>query len=139
MPRFPVSPSKEKQLIEQMRQLDVREEDIEEKFVRSSGAGGQNVNKVSTCVVLIYRPTGLKVKCQIARSQGLNRFLARRLLMNAVVRERSGARSAEQEKIEKLRRQKRRRSRRAREKILAEKKHQAIKKRLRTAGDEEYG
>jgi protein subunit release factor B len=58
MPRFPVSLSKEKQLTERMRRLGIREEDLEESFVRSSGAGGQNVNKTSTCVMLIYRPTG---------------------------------------------------------------------------------
>ena len=133
MPRFPVSPSKEKQLIERMRRLGIREEDLKESFVRSSGAGGQNVNKASTCVMLVYQPTGLKVKCQVARSQGLNRFLARRLLLDQIERERSGARSAEQQQIEKIRRQKRRRSRRARKKMLADKQHQSVKKSLRAA------
>jgi protein subunit release factor B len=133
MPRFPVSSSKEKHLTEQMRRLKIREEDFEESFVRSSGAGGQNVNKTSTCVVLVYRPTGLKVKCQIARSQGLNRFLARRLLLERIEQERSGARSAEQQQIEKIRRQKRRRSRRARNNMLADKQHQSAKKSLRVA------
>lgn len=131
MPRFPVSLPKEKQLIERMRQLGVREEDFLENFVRSSGAGGQNVNKTSTCVVLVHKPTGITVKCQEARSQGLNRFLARRLLLDRIEQERLGALSAEQQRIEKIRRQKRRRSRRARKKMLADKRHQSIKKSLR--------
>ena len=133
MPIFPISPSKENQLIERIRKLGIREEDLEESFVRSSGAGGQNVNKTSTCVVLVHKPTGTTVKCQEARSQGLNRFLARRLLLDRIERERLGALSAEQQQIEKIRRQKRKRSRRAKEKMLANKRHQAEKKRERAA------
>ncbi len=133
MPIFPVSPSKENQLIERMRKLGIREEDLEESFVRSSGAGGQNVNKTSTRVVLVHKPTGLTVKCQEARSQGLNRFMARRLLLDRIEQERIGALSAEQQRIEKIRRQKRKRSRRAKEKMLANKRHQAVKKRERAA------
>ena len=84
MARFPVSAEKERQLIERMAALDVREEDIEEQFVRSSGAGGQNVNKVSSCVLLHHRPSGIRVRCQKERSQGLNRFLARRILLEKI-------------------------------------------------------
>jgi peptide chain release factor len=134
MPIFPVSPAKENQLIERMRRLGVRDEDLDESFVRSSGAGGQNVNKTSTCVVLVHRPTGTTVKCQEARSQGLNRFLARRLLLDRIEQKRSGALSAERQRIEKIRRQKRKRSRRAKEKMLANKRHQSVKKRERAAG-----
>ena len=133
MPIFPVSPSKENQLIERMRKLGIREEDLGESFVRSPGAGGQNVNKTSTCVVLVYKPTGLIVKCQEARSQGLNRFLARRLLLDRIERERLGVLSAEQQRFEKIRRQKRKRSRRAKEKMLENKRHHAAKKRDRAA------
>src|SRR3990167_5508092 len=77
---YPVSESKVRKLEEKIKKLCLRESDFEESFIRSSGSGGQNVNKVSTCVVLRHRPTGLEVKCQRERSQALNRFLARRLL-----------------------------------------------------------
>lgn len=71
-------------LEERMKQLGVREDDIVEKFVRSSGPGGQNVNKTSTCVYLKHIPTGLEVKCQRQRSQLLNRSLARHILLSKI-------------------------------------------------------
>ena len=116
-----------------MRRMGIREEDLLEKFVRSSGAGGQHVNKTSTCVQLKHLPTGLMVRCQKARSQGLNRFLARRLLLDRIEEARTGARSVERQRVEKIRRQKRRRSRRAREKMLDNKRRQGSKKKLRRA------
>ncbi len=67
-----------------MESLGIREEDLEEKFVRSSGKGGQHVNKTSTCVWLKHLPTGIEVKCMEERSQSLNRFLARRALAERV-------------------------------------------------------
>ena len=126
-----VSPGKEKSLLERMLALGVREQDIEEQFVRSSGAGGQKVNKTSSCVVLHHRPTGIRVKCQQERSQALNRFLARRILLDKIETKLRGAESAEQQEIAKIRRQKRKRSRRAKQKLLADKRHQAEKKSSR--------
>lgn len=131
MSRFPVSPAKEDALIERMRRVGVRPDDIVERFTRSSGAGGQHVNKVSTCVVLLHRPTGLMVKCQSERSQGLNRFVARRRLIEKIESQRLGVLAAERQRIEKIRRQKRRRSRRAKARMLADKRHQAEKKAVR--------
>jgi protein subunit release factor B len=131
MALFPISSDKEKQLLTRMQALGVREQDIDEQFVRSSGAGGQNVNKVSSCVVLHHRPSGTRVKCQRERSQGLNRFLARRLLLDKIEASIKGAATAEEQRIEKIRRQKRKRSRRAKQRLLADKRRQGEKKSLR--------
>jgi protein subunit release factor B len=133
MASFPVSADKEKQLLERMQALGVREQDLDEQFVRSSGAGGQNVNKVATCVVLSHRPSGIRVKCQKERSQALNRYLARRILLDKIAAKIGNAQTAEEQKAAKIRRQKRRRSRRAKARMLDEKHRQAEKKELRAA------
>src|SRR5213592_394567 len=76
MSSFPVSPDKLAQLQQRMSALGVNEAEIEETFVRSGGAGGQKVNKSSSCVMLLHRPTGLRVKSQTTRHQARNRFMA---------------------------------------------------------------
>jgi peptide chain release factor len=140
MSLFSISPEKENALLERMKRLGVSEEDLRETFIRSSGPGGQNVNKVSSCVQLLHVPTGFSVKCQKERSQALNRFLARRLLLDRIERAQKGVLQAEQMRIEKIRRQKRRRSKRAQEKILDAKHAQSEKKLMRgrvdRSGDE---
>jgi protein subunit release factor B len=128
---FPVSPEKAAALATRMEALGIREPDLDEQFVRSGGKGGQNVNKVATCVVLVHRPSGLAVKCQAERSQAMNRFLARRLLCDKLETQRRGAASAAEQARERIRRQKRRRSRRAKAKMLADKRVHAEKKSLR--------
>ena len=120
-----ISAAKQLALAERMQKLGVREADLEERFIRSSGPGGQRTNKVSTCVVLRHRPSGLEVRCQRERIQPLNRFLARRLLLDRLEAQRFGRLSEEAQRISKIRRQKRRRTRRAKEKMLDAKHHHA--------------
>jgi len=84
MSKFGVSVEKEEELLKKMDQLGVKEADIDEKFIRSGGPGGQNVDKVATCVQLKHLPTGITVKIQKDRTQGVNRFLARRSLVSKI-------------------------------------------------------
>jgi protein subunit release factor B len=132
MGMFPVSPLKEKELIKKMEALNIHEKDIKESFVRSGGKGGQHVNKTSTCVYLKHIPTGIEVKCQEERSQSLNRYKARVILLKKIDQLVKGKESEEIQRIEKIRRQKRKRSKRAKEKMLAEKKITSEKKRFRS-------
>ena len=131
MSSFGVGLDKEKALAEKMRRLGVREDDILESFVKSGGPGGQNVNKTSTCVWLKHIPSGIEVKCQRERSQALNRYIARNILLGKIETAILGKMSEEQQRIEKIRRQKRRRSRKAKLKILEAKRRHSQKKRLR--------
>jgi len=133
MPIFPITPQKEKTLTDKMEVLKIREEDIEESFIRSSGRGGQKVNKTSSCVYLKHIPTGIEVKCQKERSQALNRYHARMLLVSKIERMITGQESEEIQRIEKIRRQKRKRSKRAKEKMLADKAMVSEKKKLRVS------
>jgi peptide chain release factor len=116
MSKFGVSQAKERALEARLQALQIHEEDLEETFIRSSGPGGQHVNKTSTCVRLLHRPSGLSVKVQQSRSQGLNRFLARRLLADHVEQQLHGAESCQDQQRDKIRRQKQRRARRTRQK-----------------------
>jgi peptide chain release factor len=136
---FPVTAEKQRALAARMEVLGVREAELEERFIRSRGHGGQNVNKVSTCVVLRHLPSGIVVRCERERSQALNRFLARRELLDRLeARVRGVAQAAAAERA-RIRRQKARRSRRAKEKMLAGKRAQSEKKAARRApaADEE--
>ena len=113
--------------------IAIGENEIEESFIRASGPGGQNVNKVSSCVLLHHRPSGIRVRCQKERSQGLNRFLARRILLEKIESFRRGAAVEAQQRIAKIRRQKRRRSRRSKLRLLEEKRRRGETKALRSA------
>ena len=122
---------KEEALKAKMDSLGIKEIDLEEKFIRSNKKGGQKVNKTSSCVYLKYKPTGIEVKCQEERSQALNRFLARRILVNKIESLVLGKEAEIEKEIEKIRRQKRKRSKRAKEKMLRYKKMRSEKKELR--------
>ncbi len=129
--RFPVSGDKAAALAQRLARLSIREDDLEESFVTSGGKGGQNVNKVATCVWLVHRSTGTHVKCQDTRSQGMNRYLARQWLCAKIETARLGQQSEQVAAMEKIRRQKRRRSRRAKQKMLTQKRDHAATKALR--------
>jgi protein subunit release factor B len=116
---FPVSEEKNRWLKEKMEALGVHEKDIEEKFIRSSGRGGQKVNKTSTCVYLKHFPTGIEIKCMKERNQSLNRFLARRELVRRIEKL-SRKLTPEDIILEKVRRQKSKRGKRARLKYRRE-------------------
>jgi len=114
--RSPVRPEKQRELEDRMLRLGVREEDLEEGNIRCPGRGGQKLNKTSSGISLFHRPTGIRGKCCESRSQALNRFLARRRLVEAMEKQLYGAESPEQRRAEKRKKQKERRKRRARRK-----------------------
>jgi peptide chain release factor len=118
MADFAVSVEKNRWLKARMELLGVAEGDLEERFVHASGRGGQHVNKSSSCVYLKHLPTGVEVKCMEARSQSLNRFLARRYLLEKVEALAGGV-TAKDAEAEKLKRQKARRKRRSGAKYAA--------------------
>jgi len=134
----PLSGERARAIAQRLGALGIRDEDLDETFIHSGGKGGQNVNKVATCVVLVHRPTGTAVKCQRERTQGANLLIARALLADKIEEARLGRASARAQAAEKIRRQKRRRSRRAKEKMLVAKHAQSKRKatRGRVRGDD---
>jgi len=118
-------------LAEQMERLGIRDFDLEEIFARSSGPGGQNVNKVATAVMLRHRPSGITVTVQDSRSQAVNRKLARERLLDAIESAREEKRIAEIAKREKERRRKSPRPAALRRKILESKRKRGELKKQR--------
>ena len=135
MDEYVAGHDKDRALRERMVRFAIFEKDLIEKFIRSSGPGGQNVNKVETGVYLRHIPSGIDVKCTEERSQALNRYRARKILAMRMETLILGRESTERKRIEKIRRQKRKRSRRAKDKMLAAKKMHSEKKRLRSRPD----
>lgn len=127
----PISAEKLTDLGQRMAALGVSENDLLEKFVRGSGAGGQKINKTNNCVFLKHLPSGVCIKCQMDRSRELNRFLARRELCDQLEAIRDGRALAKTQAIEKMRRQKRPRSKRSKQRSVADKRQLSQKKSLR--------
>lgn len=127
----PISPDKLTDLGQRMAALGISENDLLEKFVRGSGAGGQKINKTNNCVFLKHLPTGVCIKCQMDRSREMNRFLARRELCDQLEAIRDGRAFAKTQAIEKMRRQKRPRSKRSKQRSVADKRQLSQKKSLR--------
>lgn len=127
----PISTEKTTELEQRMAGLGIGAGDLLEKFVRGSGAGGQKINKTSSCVFLKHLPTGVCVKCQMDRSREMNRFLARRELCDQLEAIRDGKAVAKTQAIEKLRRQKRPRSRNSKNRSVADKRILSQKKSMR--------
>jgi len=127
----PISTEKTTELEQRMAGLGIGAGDLLEKFVRGSGAGGQKINKTSSCVFLKHLPTGVCVKCQMDRSREMNRFLARRELCDQLEAIRDGKAVAKTQAIEKLRRQKRPRSRNSKNRSVADKRILSRKKSMR--------
>jgi protein subunit release factor B len=126
-----ITAEKQEKLQERMVVLGISDADLDEHFIRGSGKGGQKINKTSSCVQLVHRPSGIEIRCQQTRSQADNRYWARRDLCDRIEEKVLGEKSARQQAAEKIRRQKRRRSRRAKAKMLDAKTKQGGKKRLR--------
>ena len=116
---------------ERLRAAGIREADLEELFARSSGPGGQNVNKVSTAVTLRHRPTGVSVTVQDSRSQLRNRQLARERLLDQIEREETRRRQAATAQREQLRRRNSPRPRKLKKRILEGKRKRSTLKKLR--------
>ncbi len=118
-----------------MIEASVYEEDLEESFILGGGPGGQKTNKTSSVVRLAHGPSGLAVRCGETRSRETNRWLARRMLAEAILSRERGRKTAAQQAREKKRRQKRRRSRRQKQRMLADKRAHAEKKANRRPVD----
>lgn len=142
MTPFGSSIERAKDLRRKMLRLKIFEKDIQESFIRSSGPGGQNVNKVSTCVALLHRPTGIQVKSQTGRTQGLNRYKARCQLIDKIEKKHKDQQQKILQDKVKAKRQNRKRSRASKERMLEKKRQQSQQKlsrrKIKLKVNEEY-
>lgn len=118
-------------LYSRMENLQIKEEDLIEKFILGSGRGGQKIQKSSTCVYLKHIPSSIEIKCQKSRFRETNRYYARAELCDRIEQMLFEKKSKKEQEIAKIRRQKKRRSRKQKEKMLEEKKRRSKIKDLR--------
>ncbi|RAP39020.1 peptide chain release factor-like protein [Candidatus Marinamargulisbacteria bacterium SCGC AAA071-K20] len=128
---FKTNTSKDNALTAKLKSLRILDKDVRETFIHSGGKGGQNVNKVATCVQLIHAPTGIIIKCSRTRQQGLNRYWAYFMLAQKIEALATAKKVEKQKVSEKERRSARKRSKRSKQRMLDDKKHQANKKAQR--------
>ena len=126
-----VQNEQDRELRRQMRKAGIFEKDLEETFIHSSGPGGQNVNKVATCVLLRHVPSGINVKCQKERTQRQNRYFARAILLEKILKQQQDEARRTKALLEKKRRQNRKRSQKSKEAMLENKRRQGEKKQSR--------
>lgn len=107
-----VTPKKQKDLDTRLQELKIKEEDLQEKFIKGSGHGGQKLNKTASCVHLKHTPSNIEIKCQETRSRALNRYYARKRLCDELEKKLLGKESPQEKKAAKIRKQKKRRLRR---------------------------
>jgi protein subunit release factor B len=108
-----------------MQRLHIQEDELEETFIRGTGAGGQKINKTSSTVVLRHLPSGVEIRCQRERSQAQNRHVARVELCDRLEALRAAAKLEVQNEKEKARRQNRPRPRSLKKKLVKSKRHRA--------------
>lgn len=126
-----ITNEKMEELHQKMQRVGLKEEDLLEKFILGSGKGGQKINKTSSCVYLKHIPSGLEVKCQKERSRELNRYYARKHLVEMLEKIVLDEKSAKEKMIEKIRRQKRTKTRKQKQKMIDNKREVSAKKQLR--------
>lgn len=131
MKAFKTNTIKDNALTEKLKSLRILDKDIKETFIHSGGKGGQNVNKVATCVQLIHAPSGIIIKCSRTRQQGLNRYWAYFMLAEKIEAQATAKKREKRHVSEKERRSNRKRSKRSKQRMLDDKKHQANKKAQR--------
>lgn len=120
-----INPSKIKALEEELAEVGIHEDDLIEKFILGSGPGGQKINKTNSCVYLKHIPTGFEIKCQKGRSREINRYYARKELIEKIKDQILHIQTKKKAAIAKLKKQKKRRSRKSQEKTLQAKRERS--------------
>lgn len=128
---MPVNKDKWDDLHKKMDKLKIYEEDLDERFLTGSGKGGQKINRTNNLVYIKHIPTGKEVRCQKDRSREMNRFFARRRLIEKIEEEILDIKTKKRQEQEKIRQQKRRRKRKVQKKLIEQKRARSELKELR--------